>query len=93
MFGKLTFFAGCSYLLVLAVQSLRDIRTHRATKKMDADSYGNYDLDGVSYDPHSHTVAVTGDDRIPDPVVEAMITEEVVALHAPDELKRHSIVA
>ena len=93
MFGKMTFFAGCSYLVYLAFDAAREARAHRSTKMMDTDNHGNYDLDGVSYDPHSHIVAVTGDNRIPDPLAETKITQEVVALHAPEEPKKRSVVA
>jgi len=93
MLGKWTFLMGSSYLLYLAMQSLRDMRAHRATKEMEPDSNGNYDMDGVSYDPHSHTVAVMGDHRIPDPVAETEITREVVALQVPQEPKPHGVVA
>ncbi|MGZ3652402.1 MAG: hypothetical protein ACXVB9_00155 [Bdellovibrionota bacterium] len=85
MFGKITFFAGCSFLAYLLVRAIPEMRAHRSTRKMDSDNAGNYDLDGVSYDPHSHIVAVTGDDRIPDPNPDASMAAEVVALHTPVE--------
>jgi hypothetical protein len=93
MFGKLSFFAGCSYLVYLAFDAAREARAHRSTKKMDTDFDGNYDLDGVSYDPHSHTVAVTGDNRIPSPLAETTITLEVVALNTPSEPKQRAVGA
>ena len=93
MFGKLSFFAGFSFLAYVIMRAVPEMRAHRSTKKMHTDNEGNYDLDGVSYDPHSHIVAVTGDNRIPDPLSEAGVVNEVVALHAPEEPKQRSVSA
>jgi hypothetical protein len=68
MLGKFLFSLAVPILAYLVVQGFRDRGVRRSTKQMATDSHGNYDLDGVSYDPYSHAVAVTGDARIRDPL-------------------------
>jgi hypothetical protein len=58
----------------------------RRSKKMGEltipDQEGNYDIDGVSYDPHARMVDVSGDHRIPSP--RTAHAKEVVALHGTE---------
>ena len=78
---------------LLKLRVLPDLRAHRATKSMDTDNHGNYDLDGVSYDPRTYSVIVTGDGQAPSPVAEVLIVGEVVSLHAPEEPRKRNVSA
>lgn len=93
MFRTLNIFLGLSLIAFLRLRILPDIRAHRGTKKMESDSQGNYDLDGVSYDPDTYNVVVTGDGQAPAPVAEVKVVEAVVTMHAPEEPKKRSITA
>ena len=83
MTGRLSFIVGGALVAYFALRVLPDLKAHRGRKKMSTDYQGNYDLDGVSYDPQSHIVAVAGDNRIPDPITEAHVAQDVVDMHAP----------
>ncbi len=93
MVQTLSLLVGLSLAAFVKFRVLPDIRAHRGTKKMDDDQSGNYDLDGVSYDPESYVVVVTGDAQAPTPVPEVKIVEAVVTMHAPVQPKKRSIGA
>lgn len=94
MVNKLSFFVGCSIAAWIYFRVLPEMRAHRSVKNdMEPDQTGNYDLDGVSYDPSSHNVVAAGDGTIAEPVAEIAIVEEVVSLHAPEKEKPRDVVA
>jgi hypothetical protein len=90
---KLSIFLGFSLTAFVVFRVLPEIRAHRNARKMEPDNLGNYDLDGVSYDPEAHTVVVTGDSQAPEPVPDLVVVEEVVTLHAPEEPRERSVGA
>lgn len=91
MVGKLSFVLGSILTAWGLLRVLPDIRHHRSVRKMHPDNHGNYDLDGVSYDPYSRNVVVTGDGLAPEPHRE--MVDEVVQLHAPEEPRKRSVGA
>lgn len=91
MVRTLTWLVGLSVLAFVRFRVIPDLRAQRGTKRMDTDQHGNYDLDGVSYDPANFCVVAGGDGHAPEPV-EAQV-EKVVDLHAPAEPKSRSVTA
>jgi hypothetical protein len=82
MIGKLSFFVGCSLAAWVTLRVLPEIRAHRRVMRdMPPDNLGNYDLDGVSYDPGSHTVVVAADAAAPAPEEHILLVDEVIRLH------------
>ena len=70
---------------------LPEIRAQRSVRRMQPDHEGNYDLDGVSYDPVMRNTVVTGDGRVAEP--QRTRVEEVVTLHAPEASKPRDLTA
>jgi len=57
-------------------------RRHAGRHETIPDHSGNYDIDGVSYDPSSSQVIVSSDARAPDPHSDKDSNEKVVDLHS-----------
>ncbi len=90
---KLTLLIGFALAAFFKFRVLPDMRAHRGIKKMDSDHLGNYDLDGVSYDPAKNKVVVVGDSQAPEPGEHVVIVGEVVALHAPEQAQQRNLGA
>lgn len=91
MIRSLSLLLGLSLAAFFKFRFLPELRAQRGTKKMDGDSHGNYDLDGVSYDPASHNVVVVGDGQAPEPKAKTGATKKVVNLHAPEQPRQRSV--
>ncbi|HEY8278701.1 MAG TPA: hypothetical protein VIH99_03710 [Bdellovibrionota bacterium] len=90
MVRRISLFVGLSLAAFVRYRVLPEVRAHRDTRRMIPDNLGNYDLDGVSYDPASFQVVVSGDSAIKDPSLpaEEAAMVEVVEMNAPDRLRR-----
>lgn len=82
MFRVILFFAGLSASALLLRRFLHD-----GSQRTIPDHEGNYDIDGVSFDPapqlgESSHVVVSGDSQASDPEADRASVRKVVGLHS-----------
>lgn len=67
------------------------VRAVHGQREMLPDRFGNYDLDGVSYDPLDYRVVVSGDGHIPKTETEMASEEEIRRLLEIEDAHRRVV--